>query len=71
MIAAVLEIGMVVLPHLVCVNAIIYTSDYEGRLQFRALEQNNYVIWCLLFVNVFIICTCGVGICHVNCFLQQ
>lgn len=44
MIAAVVERGMVALPHLVCVNAIIYTSDCEGKSQFRALEQNNYII---------------------------
>lgn len=45
-----MEIGMVILPYLACVNAIIYTSDYEGGSQFRALEQNNYIIWCLLFI---------------------
>lgn len=41
MIAALLEIGMVVLLHLVCVNAIIYTSDCEGRSQLRALEKKQ------------------------------
>lgn len=44
MIAAIMEMGMVALPHLVYVNAIIYTSDYEGKSQFRVLEQNNYII---------------------------
>lgn len=45
-----MEIGMVILPYLACVNAIIYISDYEEGSQFRVLEQNNYIIWCLLFI---------------------
>lgn len=61
MIAAVMERGMVALPHLVCVNAIIYTSDYEGKSQFWALEQNNYIIWCLLFIisSLFVLVMLG------------
>lgn len=45
MILAVLEIGMVMLPLLFCVSAIAYTSDCKGRLQLKAWEQNNYVVW--------------------------
>lgn len=61
MTAAVMEIGMVVLPYLVCVNAIIYTPHYEGGSQFRVLEQNNYIIWCLLFIisSLFVLVMLG------------
>lgn len=61
MIAAIMEMGMVALPHLVYVNAIIYTSDYEGKSQFRVLEQNNYIIWCLIFIisSLFVLVMLG------------
>lgn len=68
MIAAVLEIGMVVSLLSFCVTAITYTSDCEGRLQFRVREQKKYIIWVfpfaifslsVLVVVGFVILTCS------------
>lgn len=70
---------VVVLPHLVCVNAIICTHDCESSRQFRTLEQNNYIISLLLFITfslaVALGCVVSAGACSrqhgFNCHLQS